>query len=83
MFIYFRDLATRIRALSNAQQTIVDEINNDQIENDEVLVVADYKYQIVNSCLPRNGNYQIENCRYLNTNMTDSISKLWYFVSCT
>jgi hypothetical protein len=55
-----------MKDLSDAQQTITDEINDDQVENDKGLVIADYRYQIVNSCLPTNGNYQIENCMYLN-----------------
>ncbi|CAF0884523.1 unnamed protein product [Rotaria sp. Silwood1] len=54
------DLASRIRALSSAQQPIVDETNNDWSENDESPSVGGDRYQIVNSCLPTNGDYQID-----------------------
>ena len=71
ILVYFRSLATRIKDLLNAQKTTDDEIDNDPADNEEVLVITDYKYQIVNSCLPRNGDYHIENCmlyeEYLNS----------------
>ena len=44
---------------------MIDDINNDRIENDEITLIEHQRYQIVNSCLPRNGNYQIESCTYL------------------
>jgi hypothetical protein len=50
------DLASTMRALSSAQQSIVDETNSDWSENDETF--SD-RYQIVNSYLPVNGDYQI------------------------
>ena len=45
-----------MRALSSAQQSIVDETSSDILENDEV---GRDRYQIVNSYLPVNGDYQI------------------------
>jgi len=48
-----------MRALSSAQQPIVDETNNDWLENDETLTAGGDRYQIVNSYLPVNGDYQI------------------------
>jgi hypothetical protein len=49
-----------MRALSSAQQSIVDETNNNEwLENDETLSVGGDRYQIVNSSLPINGDYQI------------------------
>jgi len=56
---YSRDLASTMRALSSAQQSIVDETNSDYSENDETLNVGGDRCQIVNSCLPLNGEYQI------------------------
>jgi len=53
------DLASTMRALSSAQQPIVDETNNDWSENEETLTVGGDRYQIVNSYLPVNGDYQI------------------------
>ncbi|CAF0841091.1 unnamed protein product [Rotaria sordida] len=53
------DLASTIRALSSAQQPIVDETNSDWSENDELLSLGGDRYQIVNSCLPANGDYQV------------------------
>lgn len=49
-----------MRALSSAQQPIMEGTNNDCSENDDPLstVVGD-RYQIANSCLPVNGDYQI------------------------
>jgi hypothetical protein len=44
-----------MRALSSAQQPIIDETNNDWSENDETCD----RYQIVSSYLPVNGDYQI------------------------
>jgi hypothetical protein len=58
-FIDFSDLASTMRALSSAQQSIVDETNSDWSENDETLSVGGDRYQIVNSSLPINGDYQI------------------------
>lgn len=48
-----------MRALSSAQQPILDEINSDYSENDDSLNVGGDRYQIVHSCLPLNGDYQI------------------------
>jgi hypothetical protein len=48
-----------MRALSNAQQPIVEETNNDWSENDDSLIFGGDRYQIVNSYLPVNGDYQI------------------------
>ncbi|CAF0968761.1 unnamed protein product [Adineta steineri] len=53
------DLVSTMRALSSAQQPIVDEINSDYSENDDSLNVGGDRYQIVSSCLPLNGDYQI------------------------
>ncbi|CAF4413683.1 unnamed protein product [Rotaria socialis] len=55
------DLASTLRALSSAQQPIADEANNnnDWSENDDILAAGGGRYQIVNSCLPANGDYQI------------------------
>ena len=53
-----------MRALSSAQQPIVDETNNDWSENDETLSVGGDRYQIVNSRLPVNGDYQIAKRMY-------------------
>jgi len=65
IFIYFSGRATRIKALLIAQkQTNVDETNNEQIENDEVSIGEDDRYQIVNSFVPRNGDYQIDSRMY-------------------
>ena len=47
-----------MRALSSAQQPIVDETNNDLSENDETLSVGRDRYQIVSSCLAASGDYQ-------------------------
>lgn len=65
-----RGLASTMRALSSAQQPIVDEVNSDWSENEEILNVGD-RYQIVNSCLPLNGDYQIDKRMYfcLNRNI--------------
>ncbi|CAF0839924.1 unnamed protein product [Adineta ricciae] len=52
-------LASTMRALSSAQQPIVDETNSDYSENDDSLNVGGDRYQIVNSCLLANGDYQI------------------------
>ena len=59
-----RDLASTMRALSSAQQPIVDETNTTWSENDEALSVGGDRYQIVSSCLPVNGDYQIEKRTY-------------------
>lgn len=48
-----------MRALSSAQQPIIEETNNDSTENDDPLTIGGGRYQIVNSCLPVNGDYQI------------------------
>ena len=51
-----------MRALSSAQKPIVDETTttvNDWSENDETLSLGRDRYQIVNSCLPADGDYQI------------------------
>ncbi|CAF3779735.1 unnamed protein product [Rotaria magnacalcarata] len=55
------NLASTLRALSSAQQPIADEANNnnDWSENDDTLAAEGDRYQIVNSCLPANGAYQI------------------------
>jgi hypothetical protein len=50
-----------MRALSSAQQPIIDETNNDWSENDETCD----RYQIVNSYLPVNGDYQIDKRMFL------------------
>lgn len=62
--IVARNLASTMRALSSAQQPIVDEINSDYSENDDSLNVGGDRYQIVNSCLPANGDYQIAKRMY-------------------
>lgn len=59
-----RHLASTLRALSNAQQPIAEEPNNDWPENDEILNAGSDRYQIVNSCLPANGDYQISKRMY-------------------
>lgn len=59
-----RDLASTMRALSSAQQSIVDGTNSDMSENEETLGVGGNRYQIVNSYLPVNGDYQIEKRNY-------------------
>lgn len=56
----FRNLAHTIRALSSAQKPIVDEPTIDGTENDEMLSLGRDRYQIVHSCLPADGDYQIE-----------------------
>lgn len=48
-----------MRALSSAQQSIAEETNSDWSENDETLNMTGDRYQIVKSCLPTNGDYQI------------------------
>ncbi|CAM4742828.1 unnamed protein product [Rotaria magnacalcarata] len=55
------NLASTLRALSSAQQPIADDANNnnDWSENDDTLAAEGDRYQIVNSCLPANGAYQI------------------------
>ena len=53
-----------MRALSSAQQPIVDETSTTWSENDEALSVGGDRYQIVSSCLPVNGDYQIEKRMY-------------------
>jgi hypothetical protein len=60
--IPFRNLASTMRALSSAQQPIVDETNNEWMENDEALNVERDRYQIVNSCLAAHGDYHMEKC---------------------
>jgi hypothetical protein len=45
-----------MRALSSAQQSIADETNSEWSENDDTIID---RYQIVNSYLPINGDYQI------------------------
>ena len=60
-FVYFSGLARRVRALRNAQESIDDEINDRQIESENSPEVVDDRYQIVDSFLPSNGKYQIEN----------------------
>ncbi len=57
----FSGLARRVRALRNAQESIDDEINDRQIESENIPEVVDDRYQIVDSFLPSNGKYQIEN----------------------
>ncbi len=49
-----------MRALSSAQQPIIDETPNDWMENDDSLTVERDRYQIVHSYLPVNGDYQID-----------------------
>ncbi len=61
---YFRGLASTMRALSSAQQPIIEETNNDWTENDDPLAVGGDRYQIVNSYLPINGDYQISKRRF-------------------
>jgi hypothetical protein len=39
-------------------------INDEQIETGDSPVILDERYQIINSFLPSNGNYQIENRMY-------------------
>ena len=56
----FRKLAHTMRALSSAQQPIVDETTIDWTENDEALSLGRDRYQIVHSCLPADGDYQID-----------------------
>lgn len=53
-------LVSTMRALSSAQQPIVDDTNHTWSENDEALSVGGGRYQIVSSYLPANGDYQIE-----------------------
>ncbi len=48
-----------MRALSSAQQPIIDETPNDWMENDDSLTIGRDRYQIVHSYLPVNGDYQI------------------------
>ncbi len=42
----------------------MDDTNDEQVENNDLLTSTDYRYQIVNSSLPRNGDYQIDNRMY-------------------
>ncbi|CAF4386355.1 unnamed protein product, partial [Rotaria magnacalcarata] len=60
------NLASTLRALSSAQQPIADDANNnnDWSENDDTLAAEGDRYQIVNSCLPANGAYQIAKRMY-------------------
>lgn len=62
-----------MRALSSAQQPIVDETNNDWSENDETLSVGRDRYQIVNSCLAANGDYQFVKCMFFCLSRTDEM----------
>ena len=55
-----------MRALSSAQQPIVDETNNDWPENDDTINVEGDKYQILHSYLPKNGDYRIAKRKYFN-----------------
>ncbi len=59
-FLLFRDRATIIKELFDAQQTTVDEIINEPVEIDEISNVPNYRYQIVNSRLSSVGDYQID-----------------------
>jgi hypothetical protein len=47
-----------MRDLHDAQQTSVDETN---IKTDETVIDEVARYRIVNSWLPANGDYQIDN----------------------
>lgn len=64
MFDLFSNLALTMRALSSAQQSIADETNSDCSENEETVNMTADRYQIVNSCLPINGDYQIPKRKY-------------------
>ena len=66
--LIFRNLAHTMRALSSAQKPIVDETTADLTENDEMLSLGRDRYQIVNSCLPADGEYQIDKCTLIDQN---------------
>lgn len=53
-----------MRALSSAQQSIAEETGSDWSENDETSNMTGERYQIVSSCLPVNGDYQIPKRKY-------------------
>ena len=75
-----------MRALSSAQQPIGDGINNDYSENEDSLNVGGDRYQIVNSCLLANGDYQIAKrmytYQYLHQRHTNMLKyKHWWCIS--
>jgi hypothetical protein len=53
-------LAIRIKDLLDAQQTAIDH----EVKDDDGSINLDQRYQIVNSFLPSNGDYQIDNRKY-------------------
>ena len=65
IFIDFSIHESRLKALLNAQQELcINETDNESIVNNETLIIVEDRYQIINSCLPTNGDYQIENRMY-------------------
>ncbi|CAF0741841.1 unnamed protein product [Adineta steineri] len=83
------DDAIRIRNLSIAQQTTIGGVYDESTENNETVNVSDYRYQIVNSYLSKNGDYQIDklvSIANIDTNMNDpdspqsSLSRDLYYV---
>jgi len=62
--IYFSVHGPRIRALLNAQKTVFDDVNDESLEDEDESNDTDYRHQIVNSFLPSNGDYKIDNRTY-------------------
>ncbi|UJR28391.1 hypothetical protein I4U23_009632 [Adineta vaga] len=54
------DLATRIKDLLQAQLSTSDGTNEEQVEQQEILNIQDYRYRIVRSHLSKNGDYRID-----------------------